>query len=262
MKRISLLLGPAVVATGFAAATSAAPLYFEDFESFTPNTPGPFNAFNVLANGTEFIVGEFPASSGNQVGLISDTSNGTSSNGQSGIFITLGVGDALVDQINSILAQPVTNDPVPFYYRYEVERFAASDDPLVVNTSIEFLGSDRPIRFPTGEGDLLDDAGGVQTASTYDTDGTLELVDASTVQPSNSSQDGFAGFNFLVTPSAGADQITGLRFRWGIRVETGATPETLAIDNVEVGIVPEPDSMALAGMGAALLSLRACRRRA
>ncbi|MEM6391552.1 MAG: PEP-CTERM sorting domain-containing protein [Planctomycetota bacterium] len=259
MTRTFSLLSIAGAAALVSASATAAPLYSEDFESFSIGDPGPFNAFNISTTGVEFEVAEFPASSGNNVGLISDTSNGTSSNGASNVFITLGPGNALVDEINSILARPVSSAPVPFYFRYDVERFAASDDPLVVNTSIEFLGSDRPTRFPTGEGVLLDDAGSVQTASTYDSDGILELVDANTVQPANSSND-FADFEFLITPSGGADQIDELRLRWTIRVDTGATPETLAIDNIEVGIIPEPASLALLGLGTLGLLGRSRRR--
>ncbi|MEM6391551.1 MAG: hypothetical protein AAF797_02120 [Planctomycetota bacterium] len=222
-----------ITALAFANA-SAEPLYTQDFEDGQTT----FRLGNNQSGGTAENVVD-PNNPENRVARLSDVSpSGQPGHSNSPFFLDLDASTKVVQEINRVLALPFTHEPVAFYFRYDLERQQASDGPKSARASLEYIGEDRPTRFPTGEPFILGDD---KVIDAYNTDGELDRVDHTTDAVREPGAHPFAGYRFTVIPSGGVDSITRLAIRFQVRVDTDASAEVMLVDNIEIGRVSDAD---------------------
>jgi uncharacterized protein YjdB len=220
--------------------TSAAPdpewpnLLQLDMDTGFDNGINPFTfSGQAASDGTTSII----SINGNNAVEFRDAS--TSGNSQASSFNRVFLpGSALVNRINQVYNLPAGSPPVSFIFQFSVERTAESTNPVKgdISTSIEFGGfGDVTVngtvysvpRFPVPKSVL------------YYTDAYAHNEPAGSEVLEVVNDDDLATLRFSITPNGGSRRISSATIRFGARVESGATPEAFAVDDIGIYEVPE-----------------------
>jgi hypothetical protein len=195
-------------------------IYTETFDATTSPFVIDVNGQGTL--GTQVI-------GGNRAAILSDL--GTSSDAATVFRMRLGAGNPLLDRINAVFAaDPATQEPVTFLYSFRLERTQASSSPIAssIKASIQLNNYDgvNVPRFPTGEPVIFNTVAYQAREATSPVLQTVDANDPATIT-----------YRFTIRPNGGVRTASSLDFRFHLRVSQGATPETIALDDLSVSEV-------------------------
>lgn len=244
------------------------------FSADFQNGVNPFAETGGPNGGATTLLSDYTAL-GNYAVSFSDTATGNAN--ASAFNWTLNAANAptLINTINAALNKPA-GSATDFIFDFKVERMSASSNPLLTQCMVyldalyQHSGqnpADGVDRVTFGQVGMATTTTPSTPLADYDSDGVLELIDNSEYPLGNTFQTASGtkrGLRFRIVSDVlgGADQsgtdLATLLLYGYVRVNTGATEEKFAIDDIRIfEVVPEPASgLLLAAAGLTVLRRR------